>query len=66
MTLPAFRIAGGVILGISAPEMVRAERRSRENREEIAERSEKEDAAITPLAIPMLDGPGAISRVLVS
>jgi len=65
ITLPAFRIAGGVILGLSALEMVRAERRTRENREEVAEGSEKEDAAITPLAIPMLAGPGAISTVLV-
>ena len=65
ITLPAFRIAGGVILGLSALEMVRAERRSRETREEVAEGSEKADAAITPLAIPMLAGPGAISTVLV-
>ncbi|HXX93851.1 MAG TPA: MarC family protein [Planctomycetota bacterium] len=65
ITLPAFRIAGGIILGLSALEMVRAERRTRENRDEVAEGSEKEEAAITPLAIPMLAGPGAISTVLV-
>jgi multiple antibiotic resistance protein len=65
ITLPAFRIAGGIILGLSALEMLRAERRTRENREEVAEGVEKEDAAITPLAIPMLAGPGAISTVLV-
>jgi multiple antibiotic resistance protein len=65
ITLPAFRIAGGIILGISALEMVRAERRSRETREEVAEGVEKQDSAITPLAIPMLAGPGAISTVIV-
>lgn len=65
ITLPAFKIAGGFILGMSALEMVRAERRTRETREEVVEGSEKEDAAITPLAIPMLAGPGAISTVLV-
>jgi len=65
ITLPAFRIAGGVILGLSALEMVRAERRTRETREEVAEGAEKQDPAITPLAIPMLAGPGAISTVLV-
>jgi multiple antibiotic resistance protein len=54
-----------VILGLSALEMVRAERRTRENRDEVKEGSEKADAAITPLAIPMLAGPGAISTVLV-
>jgi multiple antibiotic resistance protein len=65
ITLPAFKIAGGFILGLSALEMVRAERRTRETREEVVEGSAKEDAAITPLAIPMLAGPGAISTVLV-
>jgi multiple antibiotic resistance protein len=65
ITLPAFRIAGGIILGLSALEMVRAERRSRETKEELAEGTEKYSAAITPLAIPMLAGPGAISTVIV-
>lgn len=65
VTLPAFRIAGGVILGLSALEMIRAERRSRETREEVAEGTEKNDVAVTPLAIPMLAGPGAISTVMV-
>jgi len=65
ITLPAFRIAGGIILGLSALEMVRAQRGSRETPEEIEEGSEKYSAAITPLAIPMLAGPGAISTVIV-
>jgi len=65
ITLPAFRIAGGIILGLSALEMVRAERRSHETREELEEGAEKYSAAITPLAIPMLAGPGAISTVIV-
>lgn len=65
VTLPAFRIAGGVILGLSAIEMIRAERRSRETHEEVVEGTEKTDVAVTPLAIPMLAGPGAISTVMV-
>ena len=65
ITLPAFRIAGGIVLGLSALEMVRAERRTRETKEEVAEGTEKYSAAITPLAIPMLAGPGAISTVMV-
>lgn len=65
ITLPAFRIAGGIVLGLSALEMLRAERRSRETKEEVAEGTEKNSAAITPLAIPMLAGPGAISTVMV-
>jgi len=65
ITLPAFRIAGGIILGLSALEMVRAERRSRETPEELEEGAEKYSAAFTPLGIPMLAGPGAISTVIV-
>jgi len=65
ITLPAFRVAGGIILGLSALEMVRAQRRSRETPEEVEEGAEKYSAAITPLAIPMLAGPGAISTVMV-
>jgi len=65
ITLPAFRIAGGIILGLSALEMVRAERRSHGTREELEEGAEKYSAALTPLAIPMLAGPGAISTAIV-
>lgn len=65
VTLPAFRIAGGVILGLSALEMLRAERPSRENPGEIREGIEKVDISITPLSIPLLAGPGAISTVMV-
>ena len=65
VTLPAFRIAGGVILGLSALEMLRAERPSRETPGEIREGSEKVDVSITPLSIPLLAGPGAISTVMV-
>lgn len=65
ITLPAFRVAGGVILGLSALEMLRAQRPTRESEAEIREGVEKADVAITPLAIPMLAGPGAISTVMV-
>jgi multiple antibiotic resistance protein len=65
VTMPAFRIAGGVILGLSALEMLRAERPSRETPGEIREGIEKMDISITPLSIPLLAGPGAISTVMV-
>lgn len=65
VTLPAFRIAGGIILGLTSLEMLRAHRPSRETPAEIQEGVEKPDVAITPLAIPMLAGPGAISTVMV-
>lgn len=65
VTLPAFRIAGGIVLGLSAIEMLRVERPTRETKEEIREGIEKVDISITPLAIPLLAGPGAISTVMV-
>jgi multiple antibiotic resistance protein len=65
ITLPAFRVAGGLILWFSAMEMLRGERPSREGRVEIQEAQEKEDVAIVPLAIPLLAGPGAISTIVV-
>jgi MarC family membrane protein len=65
ITLPAFRTAGGLILWFVAMDMLRGERRTQEGREEVDEGQAKEDVALTPLAIPMLAGPGAISTVIV-
>ncbi|MGH7627232.1 MAG: MarC family protein [Gemmatimonadaceae bacterium] len=65
ITLPAFRIAGGLILWFVALDMLRGNRTTQESSEEIAEGQVKEDVAITPLAMPMLAGPGAISTVMV-
>jgi multiple antibiotic resistance protein len=65
ITLPAFRTAGGLILWFVAMDMLRGERRTQEGREELLEGQAKEDVALTPLAIPMLAGPGAISTVIV-
>lgn len=66
VTLPAFRIAGGVLLLLLAIDMVRAQpSRTRSSPEETREGVEKDDVAIIPLAIPMLSGPGAIATVMV-
>jgi multiple antibiotic resistance protein len=65
ITLAAFRTAGGLILWFVAIDMLRGERRTQEGREEVVEGQVKEDVALTPLAIPMLAGPGAISTVIV-
>jgi multiple antibiotic resistance protein len=65
ITLPAFRIAGGLILWFVAMDMLHGERRTQEGRAEVLEARVKEDVALTPLAIPMLAGPGAISTVIV-
>ena len=65
ITLAAFRTAGGLILWFVAMDMLHGERRTQEGREELYEGQIKEDVALTPLAIPMLAGPGAISTAIV-
>lgn len=65
ITMPAFQIAGGIILLMVALDMLRARKsETRETPEETAEGAHKSDIAITPLAIPLLAGPGACSTVL--
>lgn len=65
ITLSAFKIAGSIVLMLIALDMLRARRSPvQETREETWEGTEKDDIAITPLAVPMLAGPGAISTVV--
>jgi multiple antibiotic resistance protein len=65
ITMPAFRIAGGLILWLVAMDMLHGARTTQEGSPEISEATVKDDVAITPLAMPMLAGPGAISTVMV-
>ena len=66
LTLPAFQIAGGLILFLVALDMIRAERPTQESADEMKESSAGAgDVAITPLAIPLLAGPAALSTVAV-
>jgi multiple antibiotic resistance protein len=65
ITMAAFQIAASVILLIIALDMLRVQRsRVQQTHEEAQAGAEKDDIAITPLAIPMLAGPGAISTVI--
>lgn len=65
ITMPAFQLAASVVLLLVALDMLRAQNsRVRETREETSAGAEKEDIAITPLAIPMLAGPGAMTAVI--
>jgi len=66
ITIGAFKIAGGVLIGLNALDMVQARRsQQRETAVEKAEGIQKEDIGIMPLGLPMLAGPGAISTVMV-
>ena len=60
ITVPAFKIAGGLVLLLASLEMLRGNRASRVSKEETAEGAEKEDISITPLGIPLLCGPVTI------
>jgi multiple antibiotic resistance protein len=66
ITIGAFKIAGGILIGLNALDMVQARRsQQRETPAEKAEGIQKEDISIMPLGVPMLAGPGAISTVMV-
>ena len=65
ITMPAFQLAASIVLLLVALDMLRAQRsRVHETSEETAAGLEKTDVAVTPLAIPMLAGPGAISTAI--
>lgn len=66
ITIPAFKIAGGVLLFTMALEMMRAKHSAaRSTPEETTEAAQKEDVGLIPLGVPMLSGPGAIASVMV-
>jgi multiple antibiotic resistance protein len=66
ITLPAFEVAGGLILLLIGLDMLEARRSAtQEATGDAEEAAAKEDAGIVPLGIPMLAGPGAISSVMV-
>ena len=66
ITMSAFQMAGGLILLLASLDMLRAKRSAlKETEEETAAGANKDDIAITPLAIPMLSGPGAITTAIV-
>jgi multiple antibiotic resistance protein len=66
ISLPSFQIAGGLILLVISIDSIRARRSPvQETAEETEAGVSKEDVSITPLAIPMLSGPGAITTIIV-
>ncbi|MDB6064132.1 MAG: conserved rane protein of unknown function [Pedosphaera sp.] len=65
ITMPAFQFAASLVLLLVALDMLRAQRsRVQQTTEDTEAGMEKTDIAITPLAIPMLAGPGAISTAI--
>ena len=65
ITIPAFKVAGGILLFTMALEMMRAKTSPvRTTPEETSEAQGKDDVAIVPLGIPILSGPGAIATAM--
>jgi multiple antibiotic resistance protein len=66
ITIEAFRIGGGILLFLIGMEMVYARTsRAKLTATEKYESRESEDISMTPLAIPMIAGPGAITTTIV-
>jgi multiple antibiotic resistance protein len=65
ITLPAFMIAGGILLFLIAIDMLFARpTRAKSTQIEEEEASAGENPAVFPLAVPMIVGPGTIATVL--
>ncbi len=64
--LPAMRVAGGILLFVTAADMVRGShaQRSTDEEREAAIRTD-DDIAVFPLAIPLIAGPGAMTSMVV-
>jgi multiple antibiotic resistance protein len=65
ITIPAFRIAGGILILIMSLSMLHARQTGvKQTEEERLEGFKKEDISIFPIAIPLISGPGAITTVI--
>ncbi|MCW8843701.1 MAG: MarC family protein [Rhodobacteraceae bacterium] len=60
ISMPAFRIAGGILLFLTALDML-FERRTKRREDQADERP---DPSVFPLAIPLIAGPGSIATVI--
>jgi multiple antibiotic resistance protein len=66
ITIPAFKIAGGLLLFSIAFNMTRGQvGRTKMTGEEHEEALEKEEVGVVPLGIPLFAGPGAITTVMI-
>lgn len=66
ISMPAFRIAGGILLFLTALDMLfeRRTKRRQGQAHEAEEDDDSDDPSIFPLAIPLISGPGAIATVI--
>ncbi len=62
ISMPAFRISGGILLFLTALDML-FERRTK-RREDQSETEDFPDPSVFPIAIPLIAGPGAIATMI--
>ncbi len=63
ISLPAFRIAGGILLLLTALDML-FERRSQRRQDQADTAPPEDDPSVFPLAMPLLSGPGAMATMI--
>ena len=64
ITLPAFRIAGGILVFLIALQLLRGSHSRQHHPPKEEHPEEPESIAVTPLGTPLLAGPGTISTAL--
>ncbi len=65
ISMPAFRIAGGVLLFLTALEMLFQKRQARrQSQTDDAAEDHIDDPSVFPIAIPLIAGPGAIATMI--
>lgn len=60
--MPAFRIAGGMLLFLTAVDMLFERRTARRDKQ--SEEAERADPSVFPLATPLIAGPGSIAAAI--
>ncbi len=64
--MPAFKVAGGFMLAVTAFEMVFEKRNKRKskNAEKLIRVTDPDDISVCPIAIPLLAGPGSVTTIM--
>ncbi len=63
ISMPAFRVAGGALLFLTALDML-FERRTKRREDQAEADDDRPDPSVFPLAIPLIAGPGSIASVI--